>query len=487
MTTYHLACDLGAESGRLILGTLAAGKLKLEEIHRFPNTPVRTGESLHWNIRALCDELKVGLKKAAARKLPIASISCDAWGVDYLLFAADGSLMSPTFHYRDPRNPRVVDKVHKLVPWEAIFAETGIQFMPFNTLYQLAAESPERLAQADKFLLVGDGMNYLLSNVARTEESMASTTQLYDPSKKTWSKKLIRALGFPEELFSSVVPSGTRLGPLKREVAEEAGLTTTEVIASCSHDTGAAVAAVPAAGENWAYISSGTWSLMGVELPEPIINDRCRELNFTNEVGYGGTIRLLKNINGLWTVQECRRDWASRGQEYDYATLTQLAASAPEFISLLNPTDSRFLSPGDMPAKIEAFCRETAQPVPASRGAFIRCALESLALLYRRTLNQLEEVLGYRIETVHIVGGGAKNDLLNQFTANAVQLPVLAGPVEATAAGNVLVQAIALGELPSLDAARQVVRNSFPLDKFQPRDKSAWDAALLRFEIFFRT
>lgn len=237
MTTHHLACDLGAESGRLMLGTLDAGKLTLDEIHRFPNTPIKAGESLHWNIQSLFGELKAGLKKAAARKLPIASISCDAWGVDYLLFAADGSLLSPTFHYRDPRNPRVVEKVHKLLPWETIFAETGIQFMAINTLYQLAAEIPERLEQADRILLIGDGMNYLLSGVAKTEQSMASTTQLYNPSDKAWSVKLIRALGFPETLFSPIVSSGTRLGPLKSELAGGAGLATTEVIAACSHDT----------------------------------------------------------------------------------------------------------------------------------------------------------------------------------------------------------------------------------------------------------
>ena len=299
MTTHHLACDLGAESGRLMLGTLDAGKLTLEEVHRFPNTPIKVGESLHWNIPMLFEELKTGLKKAAARKLPIASISCDAWGVDYLLFAADGSLMSPTFHYRDPRNPRVVEKVHKVVSWKTIFAETGIQFMAINTLYQLAAETPERLAQADRLLLIGDGVNYLLSGVAKTEQSIASTTQLYNPCNQAWSTKLIRALGFPEKLFSSIVSSGTQLGTLKRELAEGAGLAATEVIATCSHDTGAAVAAVPSSGKNWAYVSSGTWSLMGVELTEPVITDDCRKFNFTNEIGYGGTIRLLKNISGL--------------------------------------------------------------------------------------------------------------------------------------------------------------------------------------------
>ena len=467
-----------------MLGTLDAGKLTLEEVHRFPNTPIKVGEALHWNIPLLFDELKTGLKKVATGKFPIASISCDAWGVDYLLFAADGSLMSPTFHYRDPRNPRVVEKVHKVVSWKTIFAETGIQFMAINTLYQLAAETPERLAQADRLLLIGDGVNYLLSGVAKTEQSIASTTQLYNPRNQAWSTKLIRALDIPDKLFGPIVPSGTLLGPLRRELAEGAGIAATEVIATCSHDTGAAVAAVPASGKNWAYVSSGTWSLMGVELAEPVITDDCRKFNFTNEIGYGGTIRLLKNISGLWMVQECRRDWAAQGEDYDYATLTQLAAESSPFVSLINPADPRFLSPGDMPAKIAAFCRETAQPVPINPGAFVRCALESLALLYRYTLSQLEQLIGRKIDQLHIVGGGAKNELLNQFTANALQIPVLAGPVEATAAGNVLLQAIALGLLPSLAAARQVVRDSFPINIIQSQEKATWDAAYPRFRKF---
>ena len=482
MTTHYLACDLGAESGRLMLGTLASGKLSLEEIHRFPNTPVKTGTALHWNITALFDELKAGLKKAAARKLPITSISTDSWGVDYLLYDSRGAIIEPTFHYRDARTAQGVANAKARVDWPTIYAETGIQFMPLNTIFQLAAESPERLAEARQLLLIGDAFNYFLCGAAKNEESLASTTQLYNPRTKSWSKKLLTALNLPKKLFGPIVPSGTRLGPMKKELAAEVGLPQIEVIASCSHDTGAAVAAVPASGQNWAYLSSGTWSLMGVEWPHPVITEQGRELNFTNEIGYGGSVRLLKNIVGLWLVQECRREWARHGKDYDYATLTRLAAEAKPFVSLINPADPRFVSPDDMPAKIAAFCKETGQPVPATHGAFVRCALESLALFYRVVLRQLETLVGRRIERLNVVGGGSRNTLLNQFTANALQIPVMAGPIESTALGNILVQAMTLGHLPSLAAAREVVRHSFEVTTVKPQAAAQWDAAFTRFE-----
>ncbi len=485
MTKHYLGIDLGAESGRFMLGSLEGGKLQLEELHRFSNTPLQRGEALHWNISALFDEVRAGLGRAAARALPIASISTDSWGVDYLLYDTHGQWSPPAFHYRDARCPEGVRRAQAKVDWPTIFAETGIQFMQFNTLFQLAAEPPERLAQAGQMLGIGDAFNYWLSGVARAEESLASTTQLYDPRTRDWSRGLLTALGLPPRLFPPIVPSGTRLGPLRADLAAATGLSGVTVVASCSHDTGAAVAAVPAdhdpAGGSWAYLSSGTWSLMGVEAARPILTEACRELNFTNEIGYGGSVRLLKNIIGLWLVQECRRAWAGAGPGYDYATLTGLAAQAPPFVSLINPADARFVSPGDMPGKIAAYCRETGQPEPASPGAFIRCALESLALLYRRTARQLEQLTGRPITRLHVVGGGSKNQLLNQFTADALQLPVLAGPAEATAAGNILVQALALGELPSLSAARQVVRTSFPVETVSPRSGAEWEAAYTRF------
>jgi len=397
MATHYLACDLGAESGRIMLGTLDCGKISLEELHRFPNGPVKAASgSLHWNMNALFTELRVGLKKAAARKLPVASFSADSWGVDYILYDERGEMMPPVWHYRDTRTANGVENVKARVDWPTIYAETGIQFMALNTIYQVAAEPSERLAKAKQLLLIGDAFNYYCCGVAKNEVSLASTTQLYNPRTQSWSKKLLGALSLREEMFAPIVPSGTKLGRLKKELAVEAGLAQIEVIAACSHDTGAAVAAVPASGQDWAYLSSGTWSLMGVEWPNPVITGKGRDANFTNEIGFGGTVRLLKNVVGLWLVQECRREWARQGTAYDYTTLTQLARDAKPFVSLINPADPRFVSPDDMPAKIAAFCKETGQPVPDSPGAFIRCALESLALVYRVTLRQLERVIEKR-------------------------------------------------------------------------------------------
>jgi rhamnulokinase len=472
-----------------MLGTLDQGRLQFEEIHRFPNGPVSAGPSLHWEIPRLFGELREGLRKAAALNVPVASISTDSWGVDYLLYDEAGALIEPTFHYRDARCPIGVEKTYARVPWAEIFAETGLQFLQFNTIFQLAAEAPERLVRARLILGIGDGFNHWLCGVARFEESLASTTQLYNPRHRTWSPRLLAALGLPAGLFPPVVASGTRLGLLRADLVQGRGtaLAETVVVASCSHDTGAAVAAVPAEGENWAYLSSGTWSLMGVELPAPIINEACLAMNFTNEIGFGGSVRFLKNIIGLWLVQECRREWAAAGTEFDYAVLTDLAAQAPPFVSLINPADPRFIAPGGMPGKIAAFCRERGQPVPATPGAYVRCVLESLALLYRRTLRQVEQLTGRNVARLHIVGGGSKNALLNQFAANALQIPVHTGPVEATALGNVLVQAIGLGHLPSLAAGRQVVRASFDMGTVVPADGPAWAAAFERFDSLLRS
>jgi len=482
MPTHYLACDLGADSGRLMLGTLDNGKISLEELHRFPNGPDKASGALHWNIDGLFNELKAGLQKAAARQLPIASISTDSWGVDYVLYDDRGLIIKPVWCYRDPRTVVGVENAKSRVDWPTIYSETGIQFMSLNTIYQLAAEPPTRLAGAKQLLLLGDAFNYFCSGVAKNEVSLASTTQLYNPRTRSWSKKLFAALGLREELFAPICPSGTRLGPLKKNLATEVGLPQIEVIATCSHDTGAAVAAVPADGQNWAYLSSGTWSLMGVECPQPIINDQGRGLGFTNEIGYGNTVRLLKNIIGLWVVQECRRQWAKEGKKYDFAALEQLAASAPPFVSLINPDDPRFLSPDSMPEKIAEFCRETGQPVPANHGAYMRCIYESLALFYRVVLRRIERLTGKKIERLHIVGGGSQATTLNQCTANAVKIPVLAGPTECTATGNILIQAITLGHLPSHAAAREVVRNSFELKTITPQDAAQWDAAATRFE-----
>jgi len=482
MPTYYLACDLGADSGRLILGTLDAGKISLEELHRFPTGATKVAGALHWEFDRLLNELKNGLKIAAAKKLPIASISTDSWGVDYVVYDERGLPVSPVWCYRDSRTVGGVEAVKEKIEWPVIYAETGIQFMALNTIYQIVTEPPARLAKAKQLLLIGDAFNFFCSGVARNEVSLASTTQLYNPTYKRWSPKLFTALGLREDLFAPICPSGTKLGPMKKNLAAEVGLPPIEVVASCSHDTGAAVAAVPASGENWAYLSSGTWSLMGVEKPQPVINDEARNLGFTNEIGYGDTVRLLKNIVGLWLIQESRRHWNKSGKKLEFAELEKLAVAAASFVSLINPDDPRFLSPDDMPKKIADFCRETGQPVPVDIGACVRCIYESLALFYRVTLRRTERLIGKKIQRLHIVGGGSKDATLNQFTANALKIPVLAGPTECAALGNILVQAIALGHLESHEAAREVVRNSFELKTFAPQDAAQWDAAAARFE-----
>lgn len=480
--THYLGCDLGAESGRLMLGTLDRGRLALREVHRFATGGIKRAGSLVWDMPRFFQELELGLRRAAESGLQLQSVSTDSWGLDYILFDSQGAILEPAYHYRDARTAKGVARVQACVQPEVVFAETGVQFIPINTLYQLAAESPERLARAAQLLLVGDAFNFHLSGQARTEVSLASTTQLYNPRTQTWSLRLLKALEFPERLFAPLTPSGTRLGPLRTALGKVAGLEGLEVVAGCSHDTGAAVAAVPAEEGTWAYISSGTWSLMGVERPDPVMSQACQALNFTNEIGWAGTVRLLKNIIGLWLVQECRRQWSAEGTTMDYGTLTQRAAEAPTFVSLIDPADARFVSPPSMPAEIAAYCRETGQSVPSGVGPIIRCALESLALLYRHTLRQLEQLTGQTIDRIHIVGGGCQNNLLNQLTADACGVPVLAGPVEATVAGNILIQAMTLGHLPSWGKARQVIRESFPCTRFEPGPSADWDRAFHRFE-----
>lgn len=486
MAAHYLACDLGADSGRVILGTLDLGKILLEELHRFPTGATKVGGELHWEFDRLLNELKTGLKRAAAKNLPIASVSTDSWGVDYVVYDERGLPLSPVWCYRDPRTALGCQTVNAKMNSSAVYAETGLQFMALNTIYQVVTEPAERLAKARHLLLIGDAFNYFCCGVARNEVSLASTTQLYNPVQKQWSKKLFSALGLREDLFAPICPSGTRLGPMKKELAAEVGLPQIEVVASCSHDTGAAVAAVPASGGNWAYLSSGTWSIMGVEKPQPVINDMSRSLGFTNEIGYGHSVRLVKNIIGLWLIQESRRHWIKQGKKFEFTELADMAVKAPAFVSLINPDDPRFLSPDNMPVKIADFCRETGQPEPKDIAACVRCIYESLALLYRVTLHKLERLTGSKIEKLHIVGGGSQATLLNQFTANATNIPVLAGPGECTALGNILVQAIALGHVESHAAARQIVHNSFELKTFTPQDSAAWDAAAARFEKLMR-
>jgi rhamnulokinase len=482
----YIACDLGAESGRVMLGNLDDDRLTLEEIHRFQNGPVEVSGSLRWDVAHIFHELKAGLRKVAERSIPISSLSCDSWGVDYVLLDENGHVLTEPFHYRDKRTDGALARASATVSAQEVFAETGIQSMSINTLYQLLVDLEQRpsvLDSASRFLNIGDFFNYLFSGVAKAEESLVSTTQVYDPRHRRWSSRLIEEFGLPSHIFPSVVPSGTILGRLLDSVAAETGLHDAQVVASCSHDTEAAVAAVPAEGYEWAYLSSGTWSLLGVENPEPIINEEARESDFSNELGHGGSICFLKNIPGLWVIQECRRAWARDGKEYSYDQLTQMAAVATPMLSFIDPMDASFATPDDMPSEVASYCRTSNQRVPLTPGEIVRCVLESLALCYRRTFHQLEQVTGRRLATLHVVGGGSKNQLLNQLTADSTGRTVLAGPVECSAIGNVLIQAIALGHIQSLAAAREIVRRSFPLVPYEPEDEMLWEEAGNRFEL----
>lgn len=492
---HYIACDLGAESGRVILGTLHEGRLALKEMHRFPTGPVDVGGAMHWDTPRIFSELKAGLARVAAHleagSESVNSLSVDSWGVDYVLMHGGKPVALP-YHYRNPRTEDAYAAVREAGLNDWIFSETGIQFMPINTLYQLLAhrqQEPEQMAEADQLLLIADYFNALFSGVAIAERSLASTTQLYNPVTKQWSDNLLSEFGLPPHIFPPLVDSGTVLAPLKPEIAEETGLRGVQVIATCSHDTAAAVAAVPVSEQSeedrdWAFLSSGTWSLLGVELPRPLISAEVQAAGFTNEIGYGGTVRLLKNIAGLWIVQECRRAWLAEGLDFSYDALTQRAGDAPPLCSLIRPDDARFLSSGDMPRKVQDFCWETGQAVPETPGEIVRCALESLALSYRQTLEQIAAQTGrtHRLRRLHIVGGGSRNALLNQFAAEATGKTVLAGPAEATAIGNLLLQAVTLGHLDSLAALRRTVRDSFPVQTFEPVQADVWEEPYAQFQ-----
>lgn len=483
-TRKLLAFDLGAESGRGVLGQFDGRRLQLEVVHRFPNGPVHTLDALHWDVLRLYSEMLAGLRKCAADHGGIASLGIDTWGVDFALLGRDGGLLGNPRHYRDPHTEGVMDAVLQRVPRSEIYRQTGIQFMSINTLWQLLALQRARsplLEIAQHLLFIPDLLNYWFTGIKVNEFTDASTSQLLNPQRRAWATELIQAVGLPGHIFGTLVQPGTVLGPLRPAIATDTNIGPVPVIAPGTHDTASAVAAVPAQGESWAYISSGTWSLMGVELPGPLLNDRALEYNFTNEGGVYGTIRFLKNIMGLWLVQECRRAWERAGKTYGYDELARLAEAAPPFVSLVQPDDPAFLLPANMPAAIGDFCRKSGQPVPSEPGPVVRCALESLALQYRWVLERLEEMTGRRLDVIHIVGGGSQNELLCQLAADCCNRRVIAGPVEATAIGNVLVQAVALGLLGSLADGRAVVRESFAVRTYEPRRPDDWQAPYQRF------
>jgi rhamnulokinase len=478
----YLAFDFGAESGRAVFGHLQGGILTTEELHRFPNEPVEYGGAVHWDMPRLWFEVRSALSRVKQGKL--AGIGVDAWGVDYALLGERGELLQNPYHYRDRRTEGVMEEVFRKVSKEEIYSTTGIQFMPINTLYQLYAaqrETPSIVAAATQVVTIPDLFNYWLTGNAVCEFTNASTTQFVNPFRRTWATDLMQKLGLRSDLPAPIVEPGTIVGTLLPSVAQGSSLAGTSVIAPACHDTGSAVAAVTAR-EGTAFLSSGTWSLIGTEVDAPIVTPQALKLNFTNEGGVNGTTRLLKNVMGLWVLQGCRKCWKARGPTADYRELVDMATHEPAFGHFVDPDDESFLRAPDMPAAIDEFCRKTHQPTPASHGAYVRCVLESLALKYRLVLRHLEQLCGTRIEQIRVIGGGSKNRLLNQFTADATGRRVLVGPAEATALGNIAVQILATGEASSLQEVRAVVDRSFPTEIFEPVETDKWEQQIARFE-----
>ncbi len=478
----YLAFDFGAESGRAVLARLQSGILTTEEVHRFRNEPVEYGGSLHWDVPRLWLEIRKAL--TCVDQLELAGIGVDAWGVDYALLGERGELLQNPYHYRDSRTQGVMEEVFRKVPKEEIYRATGIQFMPINTLYQLVAaqrDTPGTLAAAKQLVTIPDLFHYWLTGNAFCEFTNATTTQLVDPVRRTWATDLMERLGLRPELPAAMIEPGTIVGALRPSIAQNSSLTGVPVIAPACHDTGSAVAAITARGGT-AFLSSGTWSLIGTELDAPIVTGQALKLNFTNEGGVNGTTRLLKNVMGLWMLQGCRNCWSARGHEWDYRELGESANNAPPFAHLVDPDDETFLRAPDMPYAIDEFCRKTHQALPTSPGAYVRCILESLALKYRLVLRCLEQVCGNRIEQIRVMGGGSKNRLLNQFTADATGRQVLAGPAEATALGNIAIQILATGEASSLQEVRALIDRSFPTEVFEPLNTDKWERHTERFE-----
>ncbi len=479
----YLAFDFGAESGRAILAHLHSGALTTQEIRRFKNEPVEYGGSLHWDVARLWWEVRRGL--SGLEEIQLAGIGVDAWGVDYALLGEKGELLQNPYHYRDARTAGVMQEVFRKVPKEEIYGVTGIQFMPINTLYQLFAavrETPSLLKATRQLITIPDLFHYWLTGNAVCEFTNATTTQLVNPLTRTWAKELIDRLELPTHFWSEIVEPGTFLGKLLPGIARNSAWGDTPVIAPATHDTGSAVAAI-SAGEGTAFLSSGTWSLLGTEVDQPVITPEALRLNFTNEGGVQGTTRLLKNVMGLWMLQCCRQVWSTQeGQSYELSELMELAARQESFSCLVDPDHESFLRPGDMPAAIDQFCARTHQPTPKTPASYTRAILESLAFKYRLVLASLEKLTGKRVEQIRVIGGGAKNRLLNQLTADATGRRVLAGPAEATALGNVAMQMLATGAASSLKEVRGIIERSYPTEVFEPLNTEKWNRQMERFE-----
>ncbi len=485
MKEHHfLAFDLGASSGRALLGSLVNNKLNITEIHRFNNQMALIHGHYFWNIFSLFEELKTGLAKCIQEyKIQPESIGIDTWGVDYALVTSDGHLTGLPFAYRDGRTNTSMEEFFKLMSEKETYELSGIQFMQFNTLFQLfsAYQSKlEALKIADSLLFTPDALNFLFTGVRKNEYTIASTSQMLKPGKPEWEFRLFDAAGIPHNLVEEIILPGSILGALTKDVCTETGSEPVPCIAVASHDTASAIASVPAGKGTWVYISSGTWSLMGIESPVPLVSEEARALNFTNEGGIDGTIRFLKNIMGLWPIQECKRKWDSE-TVLSWSDIVEMSKTEPPFVSLIDPDDNAFLNPPDMPEAIRNFCHKTGQPIPASKGAIARCIYDSLALKYKYTLDQIEKLIKKPVEKIHIIGGGANNRFLCQLTADATGLPVLAGPVEATAIGNILIQARGLGYVESLAEMRKIVTDSFEAIQYLPSKTLNWHETYQRF------
>lgn len=479
-----LAVDLGAESGRVLLGGFDGGRVEISEAHRFPNEPVLLPDGLHWNVLGIFNEIQRGIAHAASEGGEIQSLGVDAWGVDFGLLDSGGALLANPHHYRDGRTEGLMEEAARRVPREQIYRTTGIQFMQINTLNQLLAmEGSPVLGAASTLLTIPDLFNYWLAGEIACEYTNATTTQLLDVETGEWAGDLAGAMGIPDGIFPDVVAPGTILGTLSGRTTHATGLPDSlPVTAVASHDTASAVVAVPASEESFAYISSGTWSLVGMELPRAVVTTQALEANFTNEGGFAGTTRFLKNVMGLWILQECRRVWGLEGREYPYEELVAIAQMVTTQVPLVDPDHPDLLPAGDMPARIQSLCLQTGQRVPDGPAEISRCVMESLALKYRWTIESAESVTGRRAETIHVVGGGCRNSLLCSLTAGATQRPVLAGPVEATATGNLMVQAYSQGYVGSLPEMREVVRRSVEVQVYEPeQSESHWDETYERF------
>ncbi|MBD0378964.1 rhamnulokinase [Paenibacillus sp. WST5] len=476
-----LAVDFGASSGRTILGRWDGARLTVEDIHRFANDPVRLGDSLHWDFLRLFHELKKGIHayKQHASGSP-ASIAVDTWGVDYGFVNGKGKLIGNPYHYRDARNTVAMEELLASLPDAELYARTGIQPLSFNTIFQLYAEAKAQTQSLDgdtRMLFMPDLFRYYLSGVRSTEYTIASTSGLLDPTARDWDRDLLGRISVPSTLFTDIVMPGTAEGVLRKEIAEELQVSVIPIVATASHDTASAVVSIPSLQGDYAYISCGTWSLMGVELDQPILNEDARRWGFTNEGGAERKIRMLKNIMGLWLLQECKRQWELEGETLSYAEMQEMAKREKGLLYYVDPEDPVFLAPGHMPDRIRRYCAHTGQTVPQTKAELIRCVVDSLAMKFKQSLDEIELLLGKKLASIHIVGGGIQNRLLCQLTANATGRPVIAGPVEATAIGNVMMQAKAHGEVGTLEQIRQVVMDSFPPDRYEPEDSAEWQEA----------